>query len=136
MTDEDIDDIVLYDKIKNHIKILITDYFKQILNEQFIDELHIKNMILIIHYITMNLVFYDIVENIENLIDTTLYENIEDIKNDLLRMYLEDEFEMNYDEYKDDIVDIFIKYKIKIINHNFVIELNDVCNVYNLKYVF
>lgn len=132
---DEVNDIPLYDRIKRHIEYLLSEYFKPILNEQYNDNVYIDNMISLINYITLNLVFYDIYENIENLIEYST-EDIETIKTDLLRMYANDELIAEFDGYKDDIVDIFIKYKIKVINHNFVIELDGECIVHNLQNVF
>ena len=132
---DEVNDIPLYDRIKSHIEYLLSEYFKPILNEQHNDNVYIDNMISLINYITLNLVFYDIYENIENLIECST-EDIETVKTDLLRMYANDELITEFDGYKDDIVDIFTKYKIKVINHNFVIELDGECIVHNLQNVF
>ena len=46
-------------------------------NEQFVNSVYCENILLIVNYIIMNLVFYDIYENIQNIIDMTIYDDID-----------------------------------------------------------
>ena len=128
-----------YDVLKNFIDGVTIEYFRPILILQSSDDEYIYNMLYLIKFITMNVIFNDIYTNIENIILGIDENDIENIKEQLLSDYANETFIGSFDDYQNDIVDVFTKYQIKVTNHSFIItENNDVTTekIYNLQNVF
>jgi hypothetical protein len=128
-----------YDVLKNFIDGVTIEYFRPILILQSSDDEYIYNMLYLIKFITMNVIFNDIYTNIENIILGIDENDIENIKEQLLSDYANETFIGSFDNYQNDIVDVFTKYQIKVTNHSFIImENNDVTTekIYNLQNVF
>jgi hypothetical protein len=128
-----------YDVLKIFIDGVTIEYFGPILILQSSDVDYIYNMLYLIKFITMNVIFNDIYTNIENIILGVDENDIENIKEQLLADYANETFIGSFDNYQNDIVDVFTKYQIKVTNHSFIImENNDVTTekIYNLQNVF